>query len=115
MLDYKKLRSEFTKKLNQFDEKRLEQWISYDLRRKDLDKLDNYYSYKRYLGLPPIIVKLLRIIETQAQMGKKNQYFVELLEEPHTTYVLDDWELQELDDDGIEELKMYLNSKKYKL
>jgi hypothetical protein len=41
MLDYKKLRSEFTEKLNQFDADRLEQWISYDKRRKDLDRLLN--------------------------------------------------------------------------
>ena len=41
MLDYKKLRSEFTEKLNLFDEDRLAQWISYDKRRKDLDRLLN--------------------------------------------------------------------------
>jgi len=41
MLDYKKLSSEFTEKLNQYDEDRLEQWISYDKIRKDLDRLLN--------------------------------------------------------------------------
>jgi len=75
----------------------------------------DYFGYKRYLGLPPIIVKLLSIREKQAQFGKSKQYFVEILEEPHTTYVLDSWELQELDDDGIEELKVYLNSEKYNI
>jgi hypothetical protein len=82
---------------------------------RNTHKVGDYYSYKRYLGLPPIIVKLLSIREVQAQIGKKNQYFVELLEEPHTTYVLDSWELGELDEDGLEELKMYLNAEKYNL
>lgn len=39
MLDYKKLSKEFTKKLNQFDKNRLEQWISFDQNRQELDKL----------------------------------------------------------------------------
>ena len=78
-------------------------------------KVDNYYGYKRYLGLPPIIVKLLSIREVEARIGKKNKYFVELLEEPHTTYDLESWELQELDDAGREELKTYLSSEKFNI
>ena len=41
MLDYKKLNGEFTKKLNQFDRQMLEQWVSFDQKRDDLEKLLN--------------------------------------------------------------------------
>ena len=77
--------------------------------------VNDYAGYKRYLGLPPIIVKILSIGVKQAQMGKRKQYFVELLEEPHTTYVLDPWELNELDDAEKEELKTYLSAEKYNI
>lgn len=77
--------------------------------------VDDYAAYKRYLGFPPLIVKILSIREVDAPIGKKNRYFVELLEKPNTTYVLNSWELGELDDDGLEELKMYLDAKKYNL
>ena len=73
---------------------------------QDWRKVGDYYGYKRYLGFPPIIVKILSIREVQAQIGKKYKYFVELLEEPHTTYDLDSWELEELDDDGKKELEI---------
>jgi len=74
----------------------------------------DYFGYKRYLGLSPIIVKILSIIGENQNRNRK-QYFVELLEEPHTTYVLDSWELEELDDDGKIELEVYLNSEKYNI
>lgn len=41
MLDYKKLSKEFTKKLNQFDKDRLEQWIFFDQKRQELERLLN--------------------------------------------------------------------------
>lgn len=41
MLDYKKLNGEFTNKLNQFDRQMLEQWVSFDQKREDLEKLLN--------------------------------------------------------------------------
>lgn len=39
MLDYKKLSRDFTDRLNQFDKDRLEQWVSFDLKREILNKL----------------------------------------------------------------------------
>ena len=39
MLDYKKINSEFTKKLTEFDEARLLSWIKFDERRQLLSKL----------------------------------------------------------------------------
>jgi hypothetical protein len=41
MLDYKKLKGEFTDNLNQFDRQMLEQWVSFDQKREDLEKLLN--------------------------------------------------------------------------
>jgi len=57
----------------------------------NIHNIGDYFGYKIYLGLPPIIVQLLSIRENQAQIGKKNKYFVELVEEPHTTYVLNNF------------------------
>lgn len=41
MLDYKKLSDDFTNKLNQFDEEKLTQWLSFDQQRQEIDKLIN--------------------------------------------------------------------------
>lgn len=41
MLDYKKLDNEFTVLLNQFDEDRLEQWIAFDQKRLEMERLLN--------------------------------------------------------------------------
>lgn len=38
MLDYKKLDTEFTNLLNQFDKERLEQWIAFDQKRLDTER-----------------------------------------------------------------------------
>lgn len=74
------------------------------------DKLEvgDYIGYKRYLGLPPLIVKILRI-------NISKQYFIEELEHPHSTYVVDKWELEDLTDEQLEELNAYLNAEKYNL
>ena len=41
MLDYKKLSDEFTVKLSQFDEDRLEKWLSFDQSRQTCENLFN--------------------------------------------------------------------------
>lgn len=69
-------------------------------------KEDDYVTYKRYLGFPPIIVKILKI-------NKSNQYFVEQLESPHNNWVVNRWELDELTEEDQKELDMYLDSQKY--
>lgn len=72
----------------------------------------DYIGYKRYLGLPPIIVKILEINTFSLRVI---EYVVELLESPHTKYSVNKWELEELTDEQIEELKTYLNAEKYNL
>ena len=39
MLDYKGLRSKFTKALEQFDKEKLERWVAFDSQRETLTKL----------------------------------------------------------------------------
>lgn len=71
-------------------------------------EVGDYIGYKRYLGLPPLIVKILSIT-------RANKYFIEDIEHPHSTYVVDKWELEDLTDEQLEELNAYLNAEKYNL
>lgn len=72
-------------------------------------KENDYIGYKRYLGLPPLIVKIIKYYE------KSRQYFIESIEPPNTTYLVNKYELEELNDEQIKELKTLLTSKKYNL
>ena len=74
-------------------------------------KEDEYIGYKRYLGFPPLIVKILSI----NKYNKKDKYFVEDIKYPYRTYEIEKWEMEELSNEQLEELDVYLNSKKYNL
>jgi hypothetical protein len=71
-------------------------------------KEGDYIGYKRYFGLPSMIVKIVSI-------DRSNKYFVESIEHPHVSYLAYKWELEELDEGQIEELNAYLDSLKYNL
>lgn len=78
----------------------------------------DYIGYKRYLGFPPMIVKILSINKCKNwEIGnwRPTEYSVELLESPHTKYTATEYELEELTDEQIEELNAYLNAEKYNL
>lgn len=71
----------------------------------------DYVSYKRYLGLPPLIVKIL------SKSYKYDEYFVECLDcdVKKITYIVKKYELDDLTDEQMEYVNIYLRSNDYNI